>query len=500
MVGYLLILAIIILGGVIATLGDRIGSRVGKARLSLFNLRPKKTAVLITILTGSITSATTMGILLATNRQLRDAIFRIGAIQQQLRSVRTEREQVLREKDQSEDELAIARAEMTESIRRLRSVNRSLRVSVDRQQRSEVKLRQFQTRFRQAETNLRQSASQAQGLRSQIVRLVSEEQRLQQERGQLREQRNQTQGRLQQVEVQRRRLVEAIAAAQAQLRQAEAQQRQFEAAVVAARSDLEAANVQRGELLKQRSQLEKEVIALESSRQRLEKNLEALLIGLRRGNIALRAGQVLVSGVVSGINTRADALQVLNSFLLQARTNAVQLTKPPNLSPDDQVVQMTRQSAEQVVNQISDGQPYVIRILAAANYLEGEPLVLVAPQIAPNQAALEPEQVIATLSLTPSALTEEQLLNRLNTLFVDANRNAIQAGVLPDPLTGTVGSFSQFELFQFALGLKARNDETPISVVAIAPNPVFTAGPLVLQLIAKKGEEVILRSGGSSQP
>ncbi|NJM85416.1 MAG: DUF3084 domain-containing protein, partial [Leptolyngbyaceae cyanobacterium RM2_2_21] len=32
--GYILILAVLILGGVIATVGDRIGMRVGKARLT----------------------------------------------------------------------------------------------------------------------------------------------------------------------------------------------------------------------------------------------------------------------------------------------------------------------------------------------------------------------------------------------------------------------------------------------------------------------------------
>jgi len=48
--GYILIIAILVLGGVIATVGDRIGTRVGKKRLSLFNLRPKNTAVLVTIL------------------------------------------------------------------------------------------------------------------------------------------------------------------------------------------------------------------------------------------------------------------------------------------------------------------------------------------------------------------------------------------------------------------------------------------------------------------
>jgi uncharacterized protein (DUF3084 family) len=500
MVGYLLILAIIILGGVIATLGDRIGSRVGKARLSLFNLRPKKTAVLITILTGSVTSATTMGILLATNGQLRDAVFRIGAIQRQLRTFRAERDKVLQEKNQSEDELAIARAELTESVRRLRSVNRTLRTSVSRQQESEAKLQQFQTRFRSAQKNLQRSALQAQVLRSQIARLVAEERQIQAERQRLLQQRNQTQGRLQEVEIQRRQLTGAIATARTQLQQAEVQQQQFEAAVVEAQTQLQQANTQRGALLQQRSQLQKEVATLEQNRQRLERNVEALLIGLRRGNITIRTGQVLSSGVIEGISTREDALGVLNTLLREARTAAIVLTNPPNLDPNQQVVQITSQSVDRVVSEVSNGNPYFIRILAAANYLEGEENVLVAPQVAVNRLVIEPEETLAATSLTPEALSDEQLLNRLNSLFSDANQRAIQAGVLPDPLTGTVGSFQQIELFRFVLALKDRNDDTPISIRAIAPDPVFTAGPLVLQLVALKEQEVILRSSDPLTP
>ncbi len=499
MVGYLLILAIIILGGVIATLGDRIGSRVGKARLSLFNLRPKKTAVLITILTGSFTSATTMGILLATNRQLRDAVFRIGTIQRQLQAVKTERAKVLKEKNKSEDELAISRAEMTEAIRRLRAVNRSLRVSVSRQRKSEVKLKQFQKGFQQAQQTLRRSKNQASLLRSQIAQLVFEERQLQTERQRLLQQRNQTQGRLQQVEAQRRRLANDISAAQVQLEQAEIQQKQAEAAVMKAQSQLRQANAQRTDLLRQRFQLQKEVATLEQNRQRLEKNVEDLLNGLRRGNITIRTGQVLASGIIEGITTREEALRVLNSVLRQARTTAIDLIKPSNLSPEQQVVQITRQAAEQVVTQISDGKPYLIRILAAANYLEGEPAVIVVPQWAVNRSVFKPKQRVASTSLTPAELTEEQLLNHLNGLFSAANKRAIQDGMLPDPLTGTVGSFNQIELFRFVLALKDRNDDTPVSILAITPNRVFTAGPLILQLIATKGQEVILRSSDTTK-
>ncbi len=86
--GWLLILALLVLGGVLSTLGDRLGSRVGKARLSLFNLRPRRTAVVITVLTGSLISALSLGLMLLVSRQLRIGLFELDELQAKLQTSR----------------------------------------------------------------------------------------------------------------------------------------------------------------------------------------------------------------------------------------------------------------------------------------------------------------------------------------------------------------------------------------------------------------------------
>lgn len=88
MTGWLLILAVLLLGGVLATIGDRLGSRIGKARLSLFQLRPRSTAVLITVLTGSLISALTLGLMLAVSEQLRIGLFQLDKIESKLSNAR----------------------------------------------------------------------------------------------------------------------------------------------------------------------------------------------------------------------------------------------------------------------------------------------------------------------------------------------------------------------------------------------------------------------------
>ena len=84
MSGWLLIIFLLLLGGLISTLGDLLGSKIGKARFSILKLRPKKTAILITILTGSLISASSLSLMILVNRQLRVGLFRLGDLQKKL--------------------------------------------------------------------------------------------------------------------------------------------------------------------------------------------------------------------------------------------------------------------------------------------------------------------------------------------------------------------------------------------------------------------------------
>jgi len=57
----ILILLLLVLCGFIAYMGDLLGRRLGKKRLSVFGLRPKHTAILLTVVTGVVIAAVTFG-------------------------------------------------------------------------------------------------------------------------------------------------------------------------------------------------------------------------------------------------------------------------------------------------------------------------------------------------------------------------------------------------------------------------------------------------------
>jgi uncharacterized protein (DUF3084 family) len=95
--GWLLILALLVLGGVLSALGDNLGSKVGKARLSLMGMRPRRTAVVITVLTGSLISAISLGLMLLVSDRLRTGLFELDQLERRLRDGREALERSQRE-------------------------------------------------------------------------------------------------------------------------------------------------------------------------------------------------------------------------------------------------------------------------------------------------------------------------------------------------------------------------------------------------------------------
>ena len=72
---WILIVFLILLGGLIAPFGDLLGTKIGKARFSILKLRPKKTATIITIITGGFISSISIGLLLLISEEFRQRLF-----------------------------------------------------------------------------------------------------------------------------------------------------------------------------------------------------------------------------------------------------------------------------------------------------------------------------------------------------------------------------------------------------------------------------------------
>jgi uncharacterized protein (DUF3084 family) len=165
--GWLLILALLVLGGVLSTLGDRLGSRVGKARLTIFNLRPRNTAVLITALTGSLISAVSLGLMLLVSQRLRVGLFELDQIQDRLR--------------QSRGALDSTRSTLRRSQEELARAEQERRKAVSGRDRAEADLKRARQALGTAEKRVATLRSELQPLQEQRRRLEQERERLSRE-------------------------------------------------------------------------------------------------------------------------------------------------------------------------------------------------------------------------------------------------------------------------------------------------------------------------------
>lgn len=84
MFGIALIAILAITGGIIAYIGDKLGTKVGKKKLTIFGLRPKHTSIVVTIITGILITVSTIGTLTLVSRDVRTALFGMEALRTEL--------------------------------------------------------------------------------------------------------------------------------------------------------------------------------------------------------------------------------------------------------------------------------------------------------------------------------------------------------------------------------------------------------------------------------
>lgn len=95
--GWVMLMVLAVMGGFIAYLGDKIGSRVGKRKIKLFGLRPKYSSILITILTGISIAAVTLGVMSVLSQNVRIALFGMHQLQMQKAELEAQKDKLLQQ-------------------------------------------------------------------------------------------------------------------------------------------------------------------------------------------------------------------------------------------------------------------------------------------------------------------------------------------------------------------------------------------------------------------
>ena len=128
-----LIIVVLTASAVVAYVGDVVGMKIGKKRISLFNLRPRHTSKLITIFTGLAISSVTLFFASLASDTVRGALFSINYLQRQvtgltfeLQSNRKELSEMGQKVIQGQRELDTVEAEMEKASQTLLNTEKQL--------------------------------------------------------------------------------------------------------------------------------------------------------------------------------------------------------------------------------------------------------------------------------------------------------------------------------------------------------------------------------------
>ncbi|RMF21192.1 MAG: DUF3084 domain-containing protein [Cyanobacteria bacterium J083] len=479
---YVLILAILILGGIIAALGDRIGTKVGKARLRLFNLRPRQTATLVTILTGTAIAASTLGVLFSLSKSLRDGVFELDKILQKRRQTEAELIQVTQQKQQVEAELKAVKQQEAQISSKLKQTNQDLQkvhsqltnlLAEAKTLKEEVaSLSQArQTLLQQQRKLQRQSQQLQQRLQERDKELRARAERIRTQEQILRQQKN----LLQELEAKQRQLAQQIA-------QRDQQISQLDEKIALKDRNLKLKEEQLNQLEGQISFLQQEVAVLEQYYSNYQ--------NLRERKIAIFKGQVLALAAIRIVEP-TSVVEAIDLLLSEANRQAIKSLDNPRLDPEkDRVVRITKAQVENLIKQIKDGKEYVVRILSASNYVEGESQIRVFADVTPNKLVFRQGESIAQISIDGDKFNAEEIQKRLDTLIAASRFRAKSAGVLGDVQIGD-GKFST--LIDFLEKLN-NSGQSVNEIRAVAIDDTYTIGPLKLRLEALQFGKVIFSS------
>lgn len=402
MYGIILIAVLAVMGGLIAYIGDQLGTKVGKKRMSVFGLRPRHTSIVVTVITGICIAGATLGAMSVASQDVRTALFGMEALKKELATLAADvqsKNQDLAAShallEQKGVELSGLAAQIDTTSAKLAAVGRELAAASSERDRATTALAEAQRTY------------------SQEI------------------------GALQQVKTE---LDERVTT-----------------------------------LTETRNSLQGDIDRLNELTAKLRQGIQVV----REGTIIFRAGEILSTFTVIG-GDRPGAEKLLLQAINQTNQNV--LDRLEIKDKEIEVLWVSQTDFEEALHIIAKVQGEVIvRIASAGNVVYGEP-VFVQLELFPNNLIYQAgDKVLSTQidAVYSQGQAEEATLKFLQ----QVNAAAIQKGVLPDPIAGTVGSIGGAQLYDTVNKVKRVSGR--MEIVAYAKGDIHTIGPLKVDIVVR---------------
>jgi len=190
---FVIIGVVVFLSGLIAYLGDRIGMKMGKKRVSLFGLRPRYSSIIITIITGILIAVLSITVLLGVYSELRQALFNINDVLNRLEYLNEQ----LSKRDQKltalQEEIASKEKEISKKEKIIEEKDQQIAQKDAEIAETEAELKELASNRQELQNRVEELSSQRANLEEQVSNLEEQIAALESDYDDLREIANQLQ-------------------------------------------------------------------------------------------------------------------------------------------------------------------------------------------------------------------------------------------------------------------------------------------------------------------
>lgn len=491
MYSVLLMGILIVVSGGIAFLGDLLGRKLGRKRISLARLRPRHTAILVSVITGMFISLFTLLALSRISYPVRVALFGVvnlleerARLEKEVATLRKTEAHLAEEVAKRDKELSQLKVREEEQRKLLVSLSERVSNLIRERRKMEAYIKDVRNKARKLEEELAQTETQLRSTREEYRRALSA---LRDSNLELERKKKEVQNYAEEV----RSLEVKSARLQGELTSLQKEQGDLLAQIEDLRTQRNILQISLEELKAQNESLKAEVA---------RKEQEIMGVTAYYGEVLGRKvifpkGSEVARGVIE-CGRPVDRIRVSLRSLLKLASDSA-LKKGAGIGEDGKAVSLMKfvegphglyvfpeeAVLQGVAMKLSQMQGSVVaRLIALRNFVEGE-RVLVDLELYQNRLVFQKGEIVGSLALD-GHMPEGALLERIITfLRTDVREKALQRGLIPSE-DEVVGEVPLKEIVDLVSSVKGERGK--VIVKAVAKKQIWSADPLSLTFEVEK--------------
>jgi uncharacterized protein (DUF3084 family) len=456
-----LIIFLIAISGFIAFVGNYVGRRAGKRRISIFGIRPYYTSMIITVLTGIIITTVTLITLISVSSSMRSALENKAQLQETIR--------LLSQKlSTTQSELSIRASELSAAIEYQKKLEKSIKEQNERVKELEKKLKETEDEIKSREITLKnreialeESKAQLRELdrqRELLIRTISElnkeVEKLKREKDSLLQENRQLKDKLNKLE----KVVSSL----------EEQRKVLNNKLELYSSELTELKREINDYKAQAKELKEEI-----------KQKESQLNLLRHQKILFYGGEIILAETINGPKNEQEAKDSLNYIIERAEEIARYRYLHSGESvpdKDTQLISYDPNELESAIRSLKEEQR-LIRIRVRNNTFIYEPVYVTIESLR-SRLIFSKDETIA-FKFISAKLPRNKIIEELDKLLIEVRKEGIRRGMIIDHLTNPISNVSYETLLGLSVRIKVNYTKFGSALVVVkAERDIYTGGPL----------------------